>query len=127
MAMIDTDFEVFKALTAMRESEDVTYNDVLRDLLGLRRSHQRRVQRGVEGCVFRGVSFPEGTQFRATYKGKTYLAEIKGGAWVDHEGSSHTSPSEAAHAITRTSVNGWRFWKFKRPGDPSWRLLNTLR
>jgi hypothetical protein len=35
MAMIEVDFEVFKALTARREQESVTPNDVLRGLLGL--------------------------------------------------------------------------------------------
>jgi hypothetical protein len=30
--------------------------------------------------------FPDGTQFRVTYKGRTYTAEIKDGVWVGADG-----------------------------------------
>jgi hypothetical protein len=123
---IDVDFDVFKALTNLRATEDVTYNDVIRGLLKL-----DPVPRGkrlpADGAVLRSVMFPEGTQFRATYKGKTYTAEIRDGRWVGADGESRKSPSEAASAITSTSVNGWRFWQAKRPGDPSWRSLSDFR
>ena len=36
MARIDVDFEVFKELTVRRASESVTYNDVIRELLGFK-------------------------------------------------------------------------------------------
>jgi hypothetical protein len=35
VAQIGVDFEVFKELTARRASESVTYNDVIRELLGV--------------------------------------------------------------------------------------------
>jgi negative regulator of replication initiation len=35
MQTIQIDFDVYKALTVRRSSEDVTYNDVLREMLGL--------------------------------------------------------------------------------------------
>jgi hypothetical protein len=34
VAVIEVDFEVFKELTNRRAAESVTYNDVIRDLLG---------------------------------------------------------------------------------------------
>jgi hypothetical protein len=77
--------------------------------------------------TFKGVFFPEGTQFRATYKGRTHVAEIKGGAWVGSDGTTRTSPSEAAVKITGKSWNGWRFWHCKRPDDTAWHLIDNLR
>lgn len=127
MATIEIDFDVFKALTLRRESEEVSYNDVLRDLLGLPGTNGVSAPAPQGGCVFLGVHFPEGTQFQVTYKGRTYRARIEGGAWIGEDGAARTSPSEAAHAITKTNVNGWRFWKCRRPGDSVWRLMNDLR
>ena len=37
MEMIEIDFDVYKALTMKRTSQEVTYNDVLRELLDLPR------------------------------------------------------------------------------------------
>ncbi len=73
------------------------------------------------------MTFPEGTQFRATYKGRTYTAEIRNGLWTDSDGSVRNSPSEAAVKITGKPWNGWRFWHCKRPQDKSWALIDTLR
>ena len=35
MRTIEIDFDVYKALTLKRETEDVSYNDVFREILGL--------------------------------------------------------------------------------------------
>ena len=37
------------------------------------------------------------------------------------------SPSEAAHVVTGTSVNGWTFWEARLPGESRWRLLKSMR
>jgi hypothetical protein len=79
------------------------------------------------GAWFDNTHFPEGTQFRGTYKGKTYRAEIKNGAWVGCDGIKRTSPSAAACAISDTSVNGWKFWLVKRPGDKDWQRMDAVR
>ncbi len=124
---IDVDFEVYKALTNRRPTESVTYNDVLRDLLRLGGAKPPASPDGsASGCSFKGVFLPDGTQLRVVYKGTTYRAEIKNGRWLDQEGRPRSSPSDAATAITKTQVNGWRFWDVKRPNDPSWRKLMTL-
>ena len=174
---IDVDFQVFKALTAHRESESDSCNAVIRRLLGLDgaavglnafealghkgqlptlsdynlppvASPKRRglfgsgqakgaspTGEGIGGLLsqfaggvwFSNVHFPEGTHFRATYKGQTYLAEIRDGRWIGSDGKSRNSPSEAAGAISGTSVNGWRFWHVQMPGDPAWRRLDELK
>lgn len=79
------------------------------------------------GAWIGNVFFPDGTQFRATYKGRSYRAEIKLGEWVDENGVRRQSPSEAAGAISATKVNGWRFWYAKRPADDEWVRLDELR
>ena len=127
MATIEVDFEVFKALTSRRATEEVTYNDVIRGLLELVARPAPRVVPIQQGATFKGVFFPDGTLFRAVYKGQTYTAEIKNGSWIGSDGLARNSPSEAAVKITKKNWNGWRFWHCKRPGDPGWQLIDNLR
>lgn len=128
MATIEVDFDVYKALTMRRKTEDVTYNDVLRQLLNLGTQNTDEVAAPkVSGFVYKGVEFPEGTLFRVTYKGQTFTGSIKGGAWIDEKGIPRNSPSEAAYAITGNHVNGWRFWECRRPSDQNWVPIDTLR
>jgi hypothetical protein len=125
LARIDVDFEVFKELTVRRASESVTYNDVIRELLGLR-NEVATTPKPNGMWIYRGVQFPDGTQFRATYKGTTYTAEVRGGSLMLN-GQRQTSPSAAASSITESNTNGWDFWEVKRPGDASWRIMKQLR
>jgi hypothetical protein len=125
VARIEVDFEVFKELTVRRASENVTYNDVIRELLGLKSAATTTPKpNGV--WVYKGVPFPDGTELRATYKGKTYTAEVRGGSLILN-GLRQTSPSAAGSHITKNSVNGWDFWEVKRPGDASWRVMKQIR
>lgn len=126
MATIEVDFEVFKTLTALRDTEETTYNDVVRKLLRLQPLEKPSKPRPLN-AIFGGVNFPEGTLFLARHKGVDYAARIVGGQWINEDGSISTSPSDAAVRITHKSSNGWRFWKAKRPGDENWRLLDDLR
>jgi hypothetical protein len=139
---IEIDFNVFKALTALRESEADSYNSVIKRLLALPAetnevkiaealfghplSAETRASIGY-GVWFGSVHLPEATKLRANYKGTTYWAEIRGGKWVDDQGKFRTSPSDAASAISGTNVNGWRFWHAQRPGDTEWRRLDELK
>jgi hypothetical protein len=127
MASIDVDFDVFKELTIRRETESMTYNDVIRKLLNLDAAAPTATPRQILGATFKGVNFPEGTKFRATHKGRTYTAQIKNGVWCDSEGNVRNSPSEAAVKITGKHWNGWRFWYCLRPGDSDWTLIDKLR
>ena len=128
---IDIDFEVFKALTARRRDEGHTYNEVIRELLGIPRAADPKgndspplgEKRSFES---RDLSLPHGTQLRATYKGSVYTARIEDGRWIDEDGIEHGSPSAAARHITGNSVNGLRFWQGKRPTDTGWLNLDVL-
>jgi hypothetical protein len=126
--MIEVDFDVFKELTNRRKNESDTYNDVIRRALKLAPeiAHQK-IGFAPRGATFKGAFFPDGTQFRGTYKGRTYTAEIKGGAWIDSDGTMRRSPSEAVVKITKKNWNGWLFWHCKRPGDTGWQLIDGLR
>lgn len=125
MATIEVDFEVFKALTNRRATEAVTYNDVLRELLGLQGAPTTPMATG-PGWTWKGVTLPEGTEMKAEYKGRAYTAKIENGKWVQ-DGKTHTSPSAAAHAITGSGINGWWFWFVKRPSDTAWQQMGKLR
>ena len=129
MPAIDVDFEVFKALTARRASEEVTENDVLRQLLHLPRSSpstSRSAAPAADDWVTKGVRLPAGTELRATYKGQTHLARVAAGALV-LDGKRFDSPSAAAMSITRHPVNGWMFWECRPPGQGKWLRLKALR
>ena len=127
---VDIDFDVYKALTALRRSEDHSYNDVLRERLklpvGTSSEPQLRGIGGAAGRLLGGRYLPSGTELRATYKGRLYNAFIKGGELVDEGGTAHASASAAARAITKNSVNGLAFWEAKRPGDIHFQKLLSL-
>jgi predicted CopG family antitoxin len=138
MQQIDIDFEVFKALTALRKSETHTYNEVVRDLLGLKKTFNRQISdigstmsqtfgpEGAQGRAVAGRFLPHGTLLRAKYKSLFYNAKILNGEWVDENGDIFPSASGAATAITGNNVNGLSFWETKRPSDSEWRKLSAL-
>jgi hypothetical protein len=133
---LEVDFDVYKAVFARRANESVTENDVLRELLGLEPritayegpadSPPRNAVGSPHGWTVKGVHFPEGTDFRAKYKGTHYTGRVQAGSLVV-EGNSYDSPSAAAVAITGNPVNGWRFWECQLPGKPTWQLIDSLR
>lgn len=131
MMTIEIDFEVFKELTARRASENVTYNDVLRELLRLESkgpvSPQAPIGQNGVGWFTKGVKFPEGTEFRATYKGQAYHGRVESGTLVLEDGKRYGSPSSAAVSITGTPTNGWTFWQCRFPGKASWQMIKALR
>ena len=140
MLTVEIDFEVFKALTALRETESMTPNDVIRSLLNLPPVHRlslgeaiRDVAIGVNNLrgsgtpwIYKGVRFPEGTEFRAGYQGRTHRGIISEG-YLKVDGQVAASPSDAARLVTGNSVNGWTFWECRFPGQTQWRLLKSLR
>lgn len=142
MKTIEIDFEVFKGLTAGLLSEADTYNDVIRPMLNLPDAQASALPGEVDnpglpavatvagqasGIWLSNVFFPNGTLFRATYKGKTHRAQIRNSQWIDELKSGNSSPSDAASAISKTNVNGWRFWFVRRPYDEDWQRMDALK
>lgn len=129
MRTIEVDFDVFKAITMRRASEQVTENDVLRQILGLpsKKEPSLPAARPEAGdWVTKGVRFPAGTEFRARHKGQMWLGRVEGGALVVN-GKRYDTPSAAAVAITDNPVNGWTFWECRLPGQAGWNILKALR
>ena len=126
MASIEIDFDVYKQLTNRRHSENFSYNDVLRELLGLPPKKTEDTAAASIVWTWKRVELPDGTELRADYKGRVYYAKIENGKWMQ-DGVAQSSPSAAAHAITQSGVNGWWFWSVKRPDDSEWQPLNNLR
>ena len=129
MENIEIDFEVFKALTARRSSESVSYNDVLRELIKLGPTRHKSLVSEMESVgewISEGVHFPNGTEFRAKYKGQYYYGKVETGSLVVG-GKSFQSPSPAATFITGSPWNGWRFWECKFPGKANWQMICFLR
>ena len=128
MPQIDVDFEVFKQLTNRRPTEDVTYNDVVRDLLKLLPSKlTKTAANGSKPWMVSDTSFPAGSQFIAEYKGKTFSGLVKDGKLELSDGTKFSTPSAAAVHITKNNVNGWRFWRCKLPGNSQYVLIERLR
>jgi len=132
MATIEIDFDVYKALILRRSSEELSENDVLRDLLGLppKKSTAPSLEAGASAArgdwLAKGVRFPAGTEFRASYKGQTFLARVEDGGLMMN-GQSFDSPSAAARHVTHTNVNGWNFWECRLPGHAGWKTIRALR
>jgi len=127
MHPIEIDFEVWKELTSRRKSEEESYNDVLREILGLGKKQIIVHNAGInKPFISKGVTFPHGTEFRCSYKGQDYSAIVENGALV-FNGKRFLSPSGAAMEITKSPVNGWNFWECKMPGQTSWVLIDRLR
>jgi hypothetical protein len=130
MPQIDIDFEVFKELTSRRSTEEITYNDVIRDLLKLPEPAKRQTKPAANGSkpwVVSDTSFPAGTEFMADYKGKTYSGTVKDGKLELSDGHKFSTPSAAAMHLTNTNVNGWRFWRCRLPGQSKYVLVERLR
>ena len=124
---IRIDFEVYKALTIRRSSSQVSYNDVLRELLELGRTKSAAAPNGTRGAwTAKGVVFPAGTEFRARYKGQMYEARVQDGSLV-YAGKKFATPSRAAMEIAKGQTDGWKFWECRRPGDTSWITIKSLR
>ncbi|MFC1650500.1 DUF4357 domain-containing protein [Candidatus Latescibacterota bacterium] len=129
MNTIEIDFDVFKELTIRRKTEEITYNAVLREILGLVPITSQSAPEYSENnkpWICKGVTFPHNTEFRSFYQGEYYYGKADNGFMVVN-GIKFKSPSPAAREITNNSVNGWVFWECKFPGDSSWVIMKKLR
>jgi len=61
---------------------------------------------------------PIGTALKGKFKGKPFTARVVKdktnaiGRSIKYDDKLYSSMTAAAKAITKQSVNGWRFWKF---------------
>jgi len=139
MRNIEIDFDIHKLIEAERRDFSETPNAVLRRLLRLSESDETEQRRPsfskaeANGAwTGKGVILPEGTQLRMEYRGQHHFGVIEDASWVVDE-KKYKSPSAAAggtartKAGKRTSLDGWKYWLAKRPGDEGWISLSDLR
>ena len=131
---IEIDFDVHKAVETARTSFSESPNDVLRRLLEIDTKKVAAPAEPAGGRAWsgKGVSLPHGTQLRMDYNGAQHVGTIDNGVW-SVEGKTFKSPSAAAGGValtkhgTHPSLDGWVYWRAKRPGDHRWIDLNSLR
>jgi hypothetical protein len=134
MASIDVDFDVYRELTSRRTSEAISYNDVLRELLGLPpkafapdKQETRPTAPPVSGdWKARGGIFAEGTEIRLTHKGVVYQGRVDKGAFV-MKGKTFATVEELAGEITQGNPKEWIFWSQRKPGESNWTELKAFR
>ena len=139
MRTIEIDFDIHKLIEAERRSFGEVPNTVLRRLLGLPAPNENSLaaasseerSNGI-GWTGKGVKLPAGTQLRMEYRGQEHQGLIEDASWIV-EGKRYRSPSAAAGGCARTksgkppSLDGWKYWFVKRPGDEEWTALSALR
>ena len=154
-ARIPVDSEVLAELARRLRSPDQSFNDLLRDWLGLPPRRRREFARtGSAGATMatpetleapsaadaagireseessesrdEAVPLPEGTALRGRYRGREVHGRIEGGAVV-LEGRRFPSLSAAARSVTGHPTNGWRFFEARLPGRGDWLPASRLR
>lgn len=138
MRTIEIDFDIHKLIEAERQSFSEVPNTVLRRLLKLENADVPESQPSLSpdpdrgAWIWKGVKLPAGTELRMEYRGKEHRGVIQNSAWVV-EGETFKSPSAAAGGVTvtrngaRPSLDGWKYWFVKLPGNPEWTALGNLR
>lgn len=134
---IEIDFDVHKVIETERQSFTDTPNAALRRLLKLGVAN-KPAQRSTDSDALRGswtgkgVTLPVGTELRMEYRSRDHRGVIQDSAWLV-EGQRFNSPSAAAGGVATTksgnrpSLDGWKYWQVKRPGDTEWTALSLLR
>jgi hypothetical protein len=135
---IEIDLDVHRQIEGARVNFSQTPNEILRELLGLAKAtkpnggakHHRDV--GNRPWSGKGVTLPHGTELRMEYNGRVHEGVIEDGKWRV-EGALYESPSAAAGSVARTksgkttSLDGWIYWQAKRPGEPDWVGIASMR
>lgn len=134
---VEIDFEVHQRIELERRSFAEPDNLVLRRLLGINEDESRSelyAQFLSNGRPWsgKGVLLPHATLLRMEYNGKQHVGQIENGEWVVEE-KRFRSPSAAASGVALTklgkhpSLDGWKYWEAKKPGENSWTPIDVLR
>lgn len=140
LRQMDVDWDIHKMVEAERRGFDEPQYIALRRLLKLpsvepAKSSAAKEQIGTGApWVEDGVSVPHGSLAKMEYDRGRQIYE---GQFLDGKlivnGRSFATLSAAAGALavtkdgSKTSLNGWLYWKAKFPGETQWRSLNAMR
>lgn len=86
---------------------------------------RRKTARATGSLVLAGL-LDRRLHLRADYEGVRYRASLLKNGRVSYSKTKYASPSAAAKAIVGRAVNGWRFWKYRRPRK-GWVELREFR
>jgi negative regulator of replication initiation len=145
---IEIDFDIHKLIELERRGFDEAPNAVLRRLLKLPEKGEIEAPTAAPAKVHAsaytggtgrpfiedGVSIPHGSLARMEYLrgSQVYEGQFLDGKLVVN-GVAYPSLSNAADALAitkkgeKTSLNGWRYWEVRRPGETAWVKLWDLR
>ena len=135
---IEIDFDVHKRIEAERKSFAEAPNAVLRRLIGIGAAPSQAPApvnggsgNGRRAWSGKGVILPHGTELQMDYNGRHHTGIIENGEWLV-EAKRFKSPSASAGGVAttkdgnRTSLDGWIYWRVKRPGDTGWIAIKQL-
>jgi hypothetical protein len=89
------------------------------------KKHHSAPHTAPKGLVLHKLLSP-GTEIRARYKEKEFSATIDEQGRIVLNGQLYNSPTAAGiSVIDRSTVNGWRFWKYQTPGG-KWEAIGEL-
>lgn len=135
---IEIDWEIHQIIERERKSFSEAPYIALRRLLGLGESNadieiEINVGSGIP-WVEDGVEVPHGSWARMEYLRGTQVYEgrfLNGKLVVNGKGYDSLTSAANALAVTKngskTSLNGWLYWKVKFPGDSDWHSLKEMR
>lgn len=133
---INVSFPVWQKIHALRESEHMTEDDVLRQLLKLPPDSESQPtppkapppNRPITGGIrLKGVFLPNGTKLHAHHHGAEHIAEVVDGVILCNGKKFRSLSPAAAHSLGLKAANGWSFWMVQRPGEKKWEIATNLR
>jgi hypothetical protein len=136
---MDIDWDIHKIIEAERRSFDEAPYLALRRLLKLPTPKPSPISEKSDFGVGipwmeDGVSVPHGAMARMEYQRGTQVYEgqfLNGKLVVNGQSFDALSAAANAFAVTKdgskTSLNGWNYWKAKFPGETTWRSLKDMR
>lgn len=114
MYTIEVDYSVYRKLILLRDTEDVSFNEIINNLLNKQdnknRTHQdsRQTKRPF---ITKKTYFPHGTRFTGATNGQKFETVVDNGCLL-FNGKQFHSFSSAGVAACGHSVNGWSFWNY---------------
>jgi hypothetical protein len=138
MEKIEIDWDIHKLIESERRGFDEPPYVALRRLLKLppltpMASPKETVSEGIPWSE-EGVVVPHGSAARMEYLRGSQVYEgqfLNGRLVVDGQSFDTLSAAASALALTKdgskTSLNGWQYWKVRFPSEKNWKSLDDLR
>lgn len=90
------------------------------------RSRRRRKMKDTRGTIILAGLVERAIRLKAEYDGYEYKATLRKNGMIYFNGEAYVTPTAAAKAIKKRTVNGWSFWHYKDKNG-EWVRLGNLR